>query len=39
MFAIVGVKLPANVSNERGGTHAELAYQADRLDKPARNII
>ena len=39
MFAIDGVKLPANASKERSGTHAELAHRADRLDKAARKII
>ena len=39
MFAIDGVKLPANASEERSGTHAELAHRADRLDKAARKII
>jgi len=39
MFAIDGVKLPANASKERSGTHAELAHRAARLDKAARKII
>ena len=39
MFAIDGVKLPANASKERSGTHAELAHRADRLDKAAARII
>jgi transposase len=39
MFAIDGVKLPANASKERSGTHAELRHRAERLDKAARNII
>lgn len=39
MFAIDGVKLPANASKERSGTHAELAHRAERLDKAARKII
>lgn len=39
MFAIDGVKLPANASKERSGTHAELAHRAQRLDKAARKII
>ena len=29
MFAIDGVKLPANASKERSGTHAELRHRAD----------
>jgi hypothetical protein len=39
MFAIDGVKLPANASKERSGTHAELAHRAHRLDKAAPKII
>ena len=39
MFAIDGVKLPANASKERSGTHAELAHRAARLDKAAARII
>ena len=39
MFATDGVKLPANASKERSGTHAELTHRAERLDKAARKII
>ncbi len=39
MFAIDGVKLPANASKERSGTHGELAHRADRLDKAAARFI
>jgi hypothetical protein len=39
MFAIDGVKLPANASKDRSGTHAELAHRADRLDKAAAKIV
>ena len=39
MFAIDGVKLPANASKERSGTHAELAHRADRRDKAAAKIV
>jgi len=39
MFAIDGVKLPANASKERSGTHAELAHRADRLDQAAAKIV
>jgi transposase len=39
MFAIDGVKLPANASKERSGTHAELRHRAERLDQAARKII
>ncbi|MBK9571295.1 MAG: IS1182 family transposase [Rhodoferax sp.] len=39
MFAIDGVKLPANASKERSGTHAELRHRAARLDQAAAKII
>ena len=39
MFAIDGVKLPANASKQRSGTHAELAHRAERLDKAAAKIV
>lgn len=39
MFAIDGVKLPANASKERSGTHAELLHRAQRLDQAADKII
>ncbi len=39
MFAIDGVKLPANASKERSGTHAELAHRAARLEKAAAKIM
>ena len=39
MFAIDGVKLPANASKERSGTHAELLHRAARLEKAADKII
>jgi transposase len=39
MFAIDGVKLPANASKERSGTHAELAHRAQRLEKAAARIL
>ena len=39
MFAIDGVKLPANASKERSGTHAELAHRAQRLERAAARII
>lgn len=39
LFAIDGVKLPANASKERSGTHAELAHRADRLKKAAAKIM
>ena len=39
MFAIDGVKLPANASKEKSGTHAELAHRAERLSKAAAKIV
>jgi NADH dehydrogenase/NADH:ubiquinone oxidoreductase subunit G len=39
MFAIDGVKLPANASKERSGTHAELLRRAQRLEQAADKII
>jgi transposase len=39
MFAIDGVKLPANASKERSGSHAELRHRAARLDKAADKIV
>jgi transposase len=39
MFAIDGVKLPANASKERSGTHAELAHRAARLEKAVAKIM
>jgi transposase len=39
LFAIDGVKLPANASKERSGTHAELRHRADRLDQAADKIV
>lgn len=39
LFAIDGVKLPANASKERSGTHAELAHRAERLEKAAAKIV
>ncbi len=39
MFAIDGVKLPSNASKERSGTHDELRYRAQRLDKAAAKLV
>ena len=39
MFAIDGVKLPANAGKERSGTHTELLHRAARLEKAAAKII
>ncbi|MCA3237464.1 MAG: transposase [Curvibacter sp.] len=39
MFGIGGVKMPANASKERSGTHAELLRRAQRLEQAADKII
>lgn len=39
LFAIDGVKLPSNASEERSGTRAELPHRAERLEKAANKII
>ncbi|GGX09677.1 IS1182 family transposase [Undibacterium macrobrachii] len=39
MFAIDGVKLPSNASKQRSGTHAELAHEADRMEKAIKRIM
>lgn len=39
MFAIDGVKLPANASKERSDTHEELTHRAARLDKASDKIL
>jgi len=39
MFAIDGVKLPSNASKQRSGTHAELAHEADRMEKVIQRIM
>ncbi|KRB85156.1 IS1182 family transposase [Noviherbaspirillum sp. Root189] len=39
MFAIDGVKLPSNASKARSGTHAELAHQADAIERRVRQMI
>ena len=39
MFAIDGVKLPANASKERSGTHAELLHRASRMEKAAKKMM
>lgn len=33
MFAIDGLKLPSNASKARSGTHAELAHQAEAIER------
>ena len=39
MFAIDGVKLPANASKAKSGTRADFAKQADKLEEAARKMI
>ena len=39
LFAIDGVKLPSNASEERSGTHEELRHRADRLERAADKIL
>lgn len=39
MFAIDGVKLPSNASKARSGTHAELAQQAEAIEKRMKAML
>jgi transposase len=39
MFAIDGVKLPSNADKRRSGTHAELAHEAQRMEKAAAKMV
>jgi len=39
MFAIDGVKLSSNASKERSGSFAELAHQADRMERAVKKMI
>jgi transposase len=39
MFAIDGVKLPGNASKRRSGTHAELARDAERMEKAVKAML
>lgn len=39
MFAIDGVKLPANASKHRSGTRAEFAERAHKLERKARQML
>jgi len=39
MFAIDGVKLPANASKRKSGTRADFQRQADKLEAPAKTMI
>jgi transposase len=39
MFAIDGVKLPSNASKAKSGTHAELAHQAERIERRIKEML
>jgi len=39
MFAIDGVKLPSNASKHRSGTKAELAHDAERMEKAVAKMV
>ena len=39
MFAIDGVKLPGNASKAKSGTHAELAHQADVIERRVKSML
>jgi transposase len=39
MFAIDGLKLSSNASKARSGTHAELAHQADAIERRVKQMI
>ena len=39
MFAIDGVKLPSNASKARSGTHAELAHQAQAIERRVKLML
>lgn len=39
MFAIDGVKLPSNADKRRSGTHAELAHEAERMEKAVTTML
>lgn len=39
MFAIDGLKLPADASKEKSGTQAELAHRAEHLERGAARIV
>jgi len=39
MFAIDGVKLPSNASKARSGTHAELAAQANAIERRVKAML
>jgi len=39
MFAIDGVKLPSNASKERSGSFAELAHEAQRMERAVQKML
>ena len=39
MFAIDGVNLPSNASKERSGSFAELAQEADRMERAVKKML
>ena len=39
MFAIDGVKLSSNADKRRSGTHAELLYEAERMEKAVTKMV
>ena len=39
MFAIDGVKLPSNASKQRSGSFAELAHEAQRMQRAVKKMI
>jgi transposase len=39
MFAIDGVKLPSNASKAKSGTHAELAHQAEAIERRVKSML
>ena len=39
MFAIDGVKLPSNADKRRSGTHAELRYEATRMERAVATML
>jgi len=39
MFAIDGVKLPSNADKRHSGTHAELAHEAERMEKAVEKMM
>ena len=39
MFAIDGVKLPSNADKRRSGTHAELAHEAERMERAVTKLL